>query len=248
MSKRTKMTNIKEVGALIFAALLALLLTRAASGQALAIQPAPAESAVTLGKYFASLQERNPFTEAGPVLVEIDAALPDISKTATLVAIRETVDDERSTYRMESLAGDSTVKSQVIARYMQAQQQAEDLPYSSVAVTPANYKFRYAGTAQPHGKSVYVFQITPRKKRVGLIRGEICIDPGTGIAIHESGRFVKRPSVFIRRIEVDRNTHLDGGVPSERVTRLAIDVRMVGRAELTVTERPVETVALTSAE
>ena len=207
-----------------------------------------AESAPALafGRYLASLQERNLFTESGPIRMEIEASLPGLAKEGRMLAVRQTGASERSEYSAISFDGDSTVKRQVIARYLSAQEQAEALPYSTVAVTPANYKFRYLGSVEyssvaNNGTKVCIFQIVPKKKRAGLIRGQIWIDSATGIAVHQEGRFVKRPSVFIRTIEVRRDTNLREGLPYTRVTHVAIETRLVGRAELTITERPLQT-------
>ncbi len=197
--------------------------------------------ALALGRYLASIQDRSPFTESGPIDVEIQASLPGLAKQGSMLAVRQTGASERSEYSVIKLDGDSTVRQQVIARYLAAEEQAEGLPYSSVAVTPANYKFRYAGSVETNGTAVYVFQIVPKKKRAGLIRGQIWLDSATGIAVHQAGRLVKRPSVFIRQIEVTRDTNLRGGLPDTRVTHVAIDTRLVGRAELTITERPLQT-------
>jgi hypothetical protein len=196
---------------------------------------------VTLAKYLSSLQERNPFTEAGPIDIEIEASLPRLGKQGSMRAVRQTGASERTEYSAITFEGDPTIKRQVIARYLAAQEQAEAIPYSSVTVTPANYKFRYLGAVQDDGAVVCVFQIAPKQKRAGLIRGQIWIDSGTGIAIRQAGRFVKRPSVFIRRIEVVRDTHLRDGVPDTRVTHVAIDTRLAGHAELTITESPLGT-------
>jgi hypothetical protein len=194
--------------------------------------------ALAFGKYLASLQERNPFTESGPVGMEIEASLPGLAKEGRMLAVRRTGASERSEYDVIRFDGDQTVKQQVIARYLDAEEQAEALPYSAVAVTPANYKFRYLGSVENNGTAVCVFQIAPKKKRAGLIRGQIWIDSATGIAVHQTGRFVKRPSVFIRKIEVSRDTNLRDGLPYTRVTHIAIETRLVGSAELTITERP----------
>ncbi len=195
-------------------------------------------SALAFGRYLASIQERNPFTESGPINIEIEASLSGRAKQGSMQAVRRTGASERKEYSAIKFDGDSTVKQQVIARYLAAEEQAEGLPYSSVAVTPANYKFRCVGSAETNGAVVYVFQIIPKKKRVGLIRGQIWIDSDTGIAVHQAGRFVKRPSVFIRQIEVTRDTNLRDGLPYSRITHLAIDTRLIGRAELTIIERP----------
>jgi hypothetical protein len=198
-------------------------------------------SALAFGRYLASLQERNPFTESGPTDVQIDASLPGLAKQGSMQLVRQTGPSERSEYRLIKFEGDLTVKHQVIARYLAAQERAEDSPYSSVAITPANYKFRYMGSLATDGTAVYIFQIAPRKKRVGLICGQIWIDSASGIAVRQVGRFVRRPSIFIRRIEVTRDTNLRNGLPYNRVTHLAIDTKLVGRAELTVTECPLQT-------
>lgn len=209
--------------------------------------------ALAFGKYLASLQERNLSTESGPVGLEIEASLPGLGKGGRMFAIRYTDASERSEYNVIRFDGDSTVKQQVIARYLSAQEQAEALPYSTVAVTPANYKFRYLGSVEyssvdyssvknssvaNNGATICIFQIMPKKKRAGLIRGQIWIDSGTGIAVHQAGRFVKRPSVFIRKIDVTRDINLREGLPYTRVTHVSIATRLVGNAELTITERP----------
>jgi hypothetical protein len=195
--------------------------------------------ALAFGKYLASLQERNPFSEAGPIAVEIEASLPDLGKQASMLAVRQTGASERSEYKVITLDGDSTVRHQVIARYLVAMEHAEGVPYSSVAVTPANYKFRYAGSLQTGGTAVYIFQVEPKKRREGLFRGQIWIDAVTGIGVRQTGRIAKRP-LIVRRIEFDRDTRLQDGLPYIRVTHIAIETR-VGRAELTIAERPLAT-------
>jgi hypothetical protein len=204
--------------------------------------------ALAFSKYLTSIQERSPFTESGPISVEIEASLPGSAKKGSLLAVRQTGASERSEYRVVRVDGDPTVKQQVIARYLDAQGQAEALPYSTVAVTPANYKFRYVGRGEAEGSAIYIFQITPRKKRVGMIRGQIWIDAATGIAVHQAGRFVKQPSVFISRIEIVRDTNLQGGVASRRITQVVIDTHLVGRAELTIVERPLQAADLEVAQ
>jgi len=196
--------------------------------------------AVAFGKYLASLQERNLFTESGPVGMTIEASLPGLAKEGRMLVVRQTGASERTEYNVVQFDGDSTVKKQVIARYLAAEEQAEALPYSTVAVTPANYKFRYVGSVVNSGTTVCVFQIVPKKKRTGLIRGQIWIDSATGIAVRQEGRLVKRPSVFIRKIEVTRDTNLRDELPYTRVTHVSIETRLVGRALLTITELAVQ--------
>jgi hypothetical protein len=111
------------------------------------------------------------------------------------------------------------------------------VPASSVAVSPSNYKFHCVCSIGA-GTLTYVYQITPRRKRVGLIQGELWIDVSTGIAVRMAGHLVKSPSVFLRRIDVVQDTDIREGLPYLRITHLDIDTRLVGRAELTIQERP----------
>ena len=201
-----------------------------------------APPALAFARYVASLNQRSPFAESGPIRVDIDASLPGLGKQASMSAIRDTAPPERSQYKVLQLRGDPMVKREVIARYLSVQTEAEALPLSSTVISPANYKFRYAGSTQVLGTLLYVFQITPRKKRIGLIQGQIWIDPISGIALHEAGHFVKRPSVFVRRIEIMRDTFLCDGLPYIRVTHTAIKMPLRAlRAELTITERRLPT-------
>lgn len=229
------MTTITSKVALI------VVLMGAASGQQINIDNADNAPNLAFARYLSTLQERNPFTEAGPVAIEVDASVPGLMKQARLSAIRETDDSERSAYKNVKAAGDSMVQHQVIARYLEAQQQADALPYSSVAITPANYKFRYLYSMTDEETTLYVFDIRPRHKRIGLIRGQLWIDSATGIAVRSQGVFVKRPSVFIRGVQVQRDVDHDGAVPRIRTTHVSVDARLIGRAELTIKEQVIGT-------
>lgn len=200
-------------------------------------QPAPSPNSL-LTRYAAGLEETTAALECRAVALEIEASLPKLSKRGRLQAIQHSVPFGRSKYQVLKVEGDRTVTQQVIARYLSAKSQAEAMSASSVAVSAANYKFRYVGSLGTRRTLTYVFHITPRRRRVGLIEGELWIDVSSGIAVHESGRMVKRPSAFLRHVDVIQDTDLREGRPYGRITRLDIDTRLVGRAELTVKERP----------
>ena len=226
-------------GGLLALATVALLLVGPSYGEEIRLAEGPA---LAFGRYIASIQDRNPFTEAGPIEVQIDASLPALEKSGSMMAIRETGASERSEYHAIEFTGDSTVKREVIARYLSAQRDGEAMPYSSVAITPKNYKFRYLGSVQNPGVSAYIFQVTPRQRRLGLAEGQIWIDSETGILIRQTGRFIKRPSIFVRRIDFVRDVELRDGKAYARTTHVTIDTRIVGAANLSISERQLETV------
>jgi hypothetical protein len=195
--------------------------------------PAPSRA---LALYLASAAQGDPWSAPNGAILEIDAYLPRLGEEGHLRAIRAWAENKTPEYQVIHLDGDASVTQQVIARYLNAEQEAAAMPASSFAITPANYKFRYAGSGG--GTPVYAFHITPRKKRSGLINGELWIDGATGVLIHEAGYLVKRPSIFIRHFKIVRDVRLQDGTPYIRTTQIDIDTRLVGRAELTITERP----------
>jgi len=170
--------------------------------------------------------------------VEIEATLPKLAKEGRLRAIRSTSSQGEAEYQVVDTGGDPTVRRQVIARYLSAEKTAAALPAGSAAITPANYEFRYHGAVSIDAQTAYVFQIKPRKKREGLIKGELWIDGETGAAIRISGYLVRTSSVFVKRLDVTRVVTLDHGKPVTRLTHLLVSTRLVGPAELMIREAP----------
>jgi len=225
-------------GVLPIIGLLVLLIPVRAPAQSLPVIQATTNESIAFARYSAWLHERDPFTESGPVALAVVASLPGLDKQGRLLAIREVGESERSQYGIVQLQGDSIVFERVIAPYLVAQRQAEDLPLSSVIITPRNYKFRYAGAVETGDNAAYIFRITPKKNRAGLIRGELWIDPVTGAPVLVTGHLVKTPSPSIRGINVVREITFVGGYPCARTTHMMIETRPAGRAELTVIEMP----------
>jgi len=176
--------------------------------------------------------------DCGEVAVDIEASLPKLAKRGRLQAVRHWAPAGKPEYEMVAFEGDHTVKQQVIARYLSAELQAAELPSPAVAMSPQNYKFRYVGSIGAAPSLTYVFQITPRRKGPGLIQGELWIDVASGIAVRKAGHLVRKPSVLLRAIDVIQDTYIREGDAYLRITHLDIDMRLAGRAELTIRERP----------
>jgi len=219
--------------------LLVLLIPASALAKDLAIvQPTAPPESMAFARYIAWLQARDPFTESGPVALAIVASLPGLDKHGSVFAIREVGESERSQYGILHLQGDAIVFERAIAPYLLAQRQAEDLPLSTVIITPQNYRFCYAGAVETGDGTAYVFRITPRKNRAGLIRGELWIEPLTGAPVLVTGNLITAPSCSIRSINIVREITFVDGNPSARTTHMMIETRPVGRAELTIIEFP----------
>jgi len=231
--KWTKQAALKPALPLILIALLASLAHPAAAAEIRKGHDTP-EAEAALERYIAGGEAASWPIES----IEIHASLPGLQKTGELRAIRRPAPIGQSRYEVVQLTGDRTVKDQVIVRYLHAEERAAEISRASIAITPANYKFSYKGTVDDGERQAYVFQITPRHKRDGLIKGELWLDRQTGVLIRRSGRLVKSPSMFIKRIDVTQENAVREGIVESRLTHIAVDTRLVGRAELVINERP----------
>jgi hypothetical protein len=194
-----------------------------------------ANASLAFARYTANMEQASPWRLE---VVDIDASLPKLGKVGRLRAIRRLLPFGEPEYQVLESGGDQTVRQQVIVRYLSADLRAAAIPASSVAITPANYRFHFKGRVQAGNSTAYAFVITPREKRKGLIKGELWLAAETGAAVRQSGYLVKSPSLFVKRVEITRETGLRDGVTETRVTHLSLDTRLVGRAELTIVERP----------
>lgn len=191
-------------------------------------------AAMAFARYVACQTQTPPWNVEA---IEIDAFLPKMKTQGKLRAIRRLLLGKPE-YEVLELEGDKTVKQQVILRYLSAQVQAAAIPPSSVAITPVNYSFSYKGPVETAGALTYSFTIKPRKNRDGLIKGELWLDAETGSVVRQSGYLVKNPSIFVKRVTLIRETGMRDGRAEERITHLSVDTRLIGRAELTIHERP----------
>lgn len=205
------------------------------------VQAADAGASMAFARYVSTVVTNRGVANAidsSDIVVEIDGSLPKLGKQGRMEAIRHLGVSGQPGYEIVSLVGDSTVKHEVIARYLAIEQQAYTRPASSFAVTPENYKFRYTGSIESGGDRVYVFSIKPRHHEEGLMEGQIWIDQATGAVVHQGGRLWSRKSIFIRKITFARDTGPRADTPYVRVTHIEIDTRFFGPADITIRERP----------
>jgi hypothetical protein len=168
----------------------------------------------------------------GSVEIDISASVPKWKKQGRLRVLKQISRVGQITYHVLGFQGDNTVKNQVIARYLQADQQGQGK--QNLAVTPMNYKFKFRGERGVLGKDVYVFQLSPRHKKVGLFKGELWLDAGSYLPVYEKGRFVKNPSIFFKKVDFERAFVIQNGVPVPAHLTSTIQTRLVGKVEIDV--------------
>ena len=101
--------------------------------------PCPA-AAIALERYIRSQGEVGQWPLE---TIQIDASLPKLAKNGRLRAMRRLLPFGHPQYQVLESTGDSMVKQQVIVRYLSADAKTTELPAPSVAIIPANYRFRY---------------------------------------------------------------------------------------------------------
>lgn len=191
--------------------------------------PSPADA--ILENYCAAARRQDQLVRGASMEVEISGSLPKLQKQGKLRALRHITSLGRITYEAFGFQGDNTIKKEVINRYLQ--QEVEGMGDDSIAITPQNYKFKYKGLSQLDGRDTHVFQVSPKKKREKLYKGELWIDAATFLPIREAGRLVKTP-LGVRGVTFVRLFDIENGIAVPRRLESETDVWFFGKAQLTI--------------
>ncbi len=197
-------------------------------------EDSPFEPTAIIDDYVAVSKAQQSRLQGASMEVDIEADLPKLHKSGRLHALRRISALGRITYELLRFEGDRSIKNDVIARYLTAESESVKSEPAGLAVTPANYKFKYKGLILAEGRKVHAFHVTPRKKKVGLYVGELWLDPQTHLPVRESGRLVKSPSIFLRKVEFVKDYLIHDGVAVPSRIKTTVETRVVGKANLSV--------------
>jgi hypothetical protein len=203
-----------------------------AAGATATMDDGDAESPDVLQKYLDASKVQQDNLRGVSMDVEIDAELPKLKKQGKLHALRQISRLGKITYDALRFEGDNTIKKELIARYLSTEMEATEK--TAPKITPEFYKFRYKGLVEREGIPVYVFQVTPKKKKVGTFKGELWLDRDTYMPVRESGRFAKNPSVFIRQFDFVRTYVIRDGLAIPKKTTGIVQTRLWGKAEMNI--------------
>lgn len=209
-------------------------LRAAGAGGAPSAAPLGTEAADVLDRYVKAMQLQESRAQAVSMEVDMDADLPNLKKHGRFHALRFMSKVGQVFYDKRRFEGDSTIKKEVIGRYLQAEKDAQSEYGAAVAVTPANYKFRYLGMTDYVGRPAYIFGVKPRKKRMGLYEGEIWIDKKTDLPLRQWGELVKSPSMFLKSVYFVRDYTICDGVSVPRRLISDVGTRLFGKAHLVI--------------
>jgi hypothetical protein len=193
----------------------------------------PADAIVA--QYCAATRSQDQSMQGSSMDVEIAASLPKLQKHGKLTALRRVSAFGRITYEKLRFEGDGTVKKQIINRYLAAEAEAQEDPSLTIALTPENYNFKYKGKIELEGRETHLFDVSPKRKRQGVFRGQLWIDAATYLRVQEAGYLVKSPSAMLKKVAFVRKYEIHGGISVPRQEQSVVDTRLgVGRAEMTI--------------
>ena len=79
-----------------------------------------------------------------------------------------------------------------------------------------------------------IFQLIPRKKRVGLFKGDLGLDVQTGALVHEARQFVKGPSLFIKPTNFVRDFETRNGLATPMDVHIVANTCLAGPATMEI--------------
>lgn len=185
-----------------------------------------------LSRYF-DVSKRN-VVRGVTMAARFAASLPKMGKQAAVEARKTVAPDGQVQYDVLHRDGDRTVQKDVIARFMSTEMDKAGSPIEDIAITPDNYRFKFRGQRTNDGREVIVYELIPRKKRVGLFKGELWLDAETALPLREAGKLVKSPSMFLKDVEFARDYEIRNGRSVLKGMKSVTQTRFWGPAELEV--------------
>jgi hypothetical protein len=160
----------------------------------------------------------------------IEAYLPSKSQYGRFALKRSFVAAHSLTYEPLCFVGNGFVKSNIIVRVLHSEvAYVEKGEGASTAISETNYKFSYKAVDNIDGLQAYVYEVKPRKKRAGLFKGKIFVDPHTSSLLRAQGIVAKSTSCWVKRIGFAQDYTDVGGFSMATRLHSEASTRLVGR-------------------
>lgn len=170
------------------------------------------------------------------------ADLPDYKQRGEYELTRQYSAPNSLRFTPVRYTGDGFVKNNVLVRLLQSEvDHVEKQQGADTAITDANYKFSHKAVETIDGRLVYVFHVKPRKKRVGLFKGKIYVDPYRGELVRAEGEMAKSPSLFIKNLQFVQDYTDIGGFSLPAHLHSVAKVRIIGRTIVDIFHRDYKT-------
>ena len=168
----------------------------------------------------------------------VEADLPDTKQHGEYELLRAYKAPKSLSFATIKFTGDTFVKTNVITRLLQSEvDHVEKGDPSASAITDENYKINYKGVETVNSKLAHVFQLKPRRKVPGLIKGKIYIDAYTGSLVRAEGSIAKSPSFFVKKVDFTQDFQDINGFTVPTELRSVSKARIIGRAVVRIFHR-----------
>ena len=167
--------------------------------------------------------------------VTISSSVPSLAKAGILKAIKKQDPEGHPSYEPVSFEGDGMIKTNVIARYLQAEMEAQK-PEEKVAVeiSPLNYKFTPKGRNKVGGRDALVYEVKPLRHHSGLFHGTVWVDPDSRLPLMETGKLENLHSIWVKEITFTRIYQLVNGVAVPSRIHSEVKARLFGKALINI--------------
>lgn len=139
-------------------------------------------------------------------------------------------------FAIESESGSKLVLNRVLHRLLESEKQSssDDANRAAVALTTDNYNFSLLGCSAVDGRPQYVMQVAPLRDDKFLYRGTIWIDATDFAVTHIEAEPARNPSFWTKRTVIHHDYQNIGGLYVPVLNQTVTDVRMGGKAVLTI--------------
>ena len=161
----------------------------------------------------------------------VEATLPHTGQKGRFELRRSFLAPKSLAYGAIKFVGDGFIKTNIIIKLLTSEvEHVEKGEGRITAITDENYKFSYKGTHSVDGQAAYEYHVKPRKKRVGLFKGKLFLDPTTGRILRAEGTLVKSPSVFVKKVEFTQDYEQVAGFSLPAHMHSVAKTRLFGQA------------------
>jgi hypothetical protein len=131
--------------------------------------------------------------------------------------------------------GSSLIRERVFDKILDAEKETQSTTNKQqFDIVPANYTFTYRGREDCSGRECYRLGIVPKRKEQYLMEGQIWIDAEDWAIVRIQGSPAKRPSFWVRQVQIDRRyKRIDGVWLNDSLESLS-DVLVAGRSSLKI--------------
>jgi hypothetical protein len=139
-------------------------------------------------------------------------------------------------FTIKSESGSKLLLNRVLHRLLESERESgsDEANRAAVALTTANYSFSLLGCAPGNGRPLYVMQVAPLRDNKYLYRGRVWIDATDFAVTRIEAQPGKNPSFWTKRTVIAHEYQKVEGFYLPAVNRTVTDVRMGGKAILTI--------------